>query len=39
MTKYDKMSHIALCFVKYIHEKNKQIHLYINIYTIKFKYI
>ncbi len=27
-----KMSHIALCIVKYIHEKNKQIHLHINIY-------
>ncbi len=23
MTKYDKMSHIALCFVKYIHEKKQ----------------
>ncbi len=27
-----KMSHIALCTVKHIHEKNKQIHLHINIY-------
>ncbi len=33
-TKSGKMSHIALCIVKYFHEKKA--HLYINIYyTIK----